>query len=297
MKAQLIALLIAVSIKNYAQEVKVSNGSIHSYPNFQSHFVDARRVDIWLPENYSNQKKYDVLYMQDGQMLFDSSNTWNHQEWQVDETVGKLLKEGKINDPIVVGIYNNGAYRRTEYFPENALTYLPSPTKDTLISKYLMYKPLANNYLHFLIEELKPFVDNNFSSNPSTLHTFIAGSSMGALISMYAICEYPKVFGGAACISTHWPGISKQNTEIPWAFFSYLKNKLPTPKTHKIYFDLGTETLDSLYKAHQTTADSLMLEKGFTSQTWVTKEFTGANHTEKAWSKRLEIPLLFLQKK
>ena len=118
---------------------------------------------------------------------------------------------------------------------------------------------------------------------------------MGGLISMYAICEYPKVFGGAACMSTHWPGIfSMEGNPIPDAFINYLKTKLPDPKKHKIYFDYGTATLDALYPPLQQKADEVMKEKGFTGKNWITKEFPGEDHSEKAWHKRLHIPLTFL---
>jgi hypothetical protein len=118
------------------------------------------------------------------------------------------------------------------------------------------------------------------------------------LISMYAICEYPKIFGGAACLSTHWPGtFSTANNPIPDAFTNYLKSNLPDPKDHSIYFDYGDQTLDALYKPFQEKADEVMKSKGFTSKNWETKFFPGENHSEEAWAKRLSIPLLFLLKK
>ena len=121
---------------------------------------------------------------------------------------------------------------------------------------------------------------------------------MGGLISMYAICEYPDVFGGAGCLSTHWPGIfTAKNNPIPDAFMNYLRNHLPSPKKHKIYFDHGDKALDSLYPALQKRADEVMQQKGFTAKNWITKYFQGEDHSENAWRRRLEIPLLFLLKK
>ena len=150
-------------------------------------------------------------------------------------------------------------------------------------------------YLKFLVKELKPFIDKTFSTLQNKHNTFIAGSSMGGLISMYAICEYPKVFGGAACISTHWPGtFAVDNNPIPGAFLQYLKIHLPSPASHRIYFDYGTETLDALYAPFQLQADAIMKAKGYTTKYWMTKKFEGESHSEVAWRKRFSIPAIFL---
>jgi len=115
---------------------------------------------------------------------------------------------------------------------------------------------------------------------------------------MYAICEYPAVFGGAACLSTHWLGLfSVDNNPIPNAFLEYLKTHLPSPKNHKIYFDYGDQTLDALYAPFQKQADLIMEEKGFTAKNWQTKFFPGEDHSEKAWAKRLDVPFTFLLSK
>jgi predicted alpha/beta superfamily hydrolase len=276
---------------------KVCAGKIVRLDSFPSLNVAARNVDIWLPPNYDEHKKYPVLYMHDGQMLFDSTTTWNKQEWQIDEVATNLIKQKKLRPFIVVGVWNNGKYRHAEYYPEQALNYLSDSTKQQLIQKDLMGKPLADAYLKFLVEELKPYVDKHFATLPNKANTFIAGSSMGGLISMYAICQYPKVFSVAACISTHWIGsINFKGTELPNAFMQYLKNQLPAPQNHAIYFDYGTVTLDSLYPAWQAKADVIMKAKGYTKKNWITKAFVGEAHTEVAWAKRLDIPLLFLLK-
>jgi DUF1680 family protein/enterochelin esterase-like enzyme len=286
-----------------AAPLNLASGRVQRLKNFKSAFVDARNVDVWLPEGYSEKKKYAVLYMHDGQMLYDSATTWNKQEWGVDEVVGKLIAERKIRDCIVVGVWNNVQYRHIEYFPQKALEYLTPAEKTELLNtttgeekKRLLFDgPVSDNYLKFLVRELKPAIDSSFSTLADRQNTFIAGSSMGGLISMYAICEYPGIFGGAACISTHWPGTFKsQDNPVPGAFLTYLKNHLPSPKDHKIYFDFGSATLDAMYKPYQQQADVIMKAKGFTSENWITKEFPGEDHSERAWRKRLDIPLVFL---
>ena len=124
------------------------------------------------------------------------------------------------------------------------------------------------------------------------------GSSMGGLISMYAICEYPEVFGGAGCLSTHW--VADPNRfyeEVPKAYIKYLSENLPDPSKHKIYFDFGTETLDQYYEPWQKMADEVMKEKGYSKKNWMTKKFPGEAHIEDAWAARLAIPLIFLMGK
>jgi predicted alpha/beta superfamily hydrolase len=156
----------------------------------------------------------------------------------------------------------------------------------------------SDNYLKFIVDELKPYIDKTYSTKSDQRNTFIAGSSMGGLISMYALCEYPKVFRGAVCLSTHWPGIfTVANNPIPEAFINYLNTNLPSPKTNSIYFDFGTATLDSLYEPLQNKVDVVMKRKGFSAKNWKTLKFEGAEHTEKAWANRLRTPIQFLLSK
>lgn len=285
----------------FGQLPKPSYGSIQQYANFPSKYVPARRVDVWLPPNYDSTEKYAVLYMHDGKALFDSSLMWNKQEWGVDETM-QLMQYNKGNkNNIVVGIWNSGATRRAEYFPQKVFELL-TPMQQQAFSQakagsqlMLVGNMQADNYLKFIVKELKPFIDSTYYVHTDIANTFIAGSSYGALISLYAICQYPKVFGGAACLSTHWPGTySLHNNPIPEAVLAYLKINLPTPSHHKIYFDYGTITLDSLYASTQKKVNKLMKAKGYTANSWITKVFVGADHTEKSWAARLNIPFHFL---
>ncbi len=290
----IILLFMTILDDSSGQEAKVSSGTLLHFKQFPSAFVTPRNVDVWLPDGYSADRKYAVLYMQDGQMLFDSTINWNHQEWQVDETLGRLIAEKKIRDCIVVGIWNVPPQRHAEYCPQKALAYIPDSLKTELMT-LLNNNPQSDHYLEFLVAELKPYIDANFSTYRDVQNTFIAGSSMGGLISLYAICEFPDVFGGAACLSTHWTGVyHADNNPVPAAFLEYLKRRLPDPASHKIYFDLGTATLDALYPQFQKQVDALMKAKGYTSKNWETKTFEGEDHSERAWARRFSIPVLFL---
>ena len=282
-----------------------SSGKIVRVENFISKYVKARNVDIWLPENYNENRKYAVLYMQDGQGLYDANITWNHQSWEVDDVITQLIAEHKIKDVIVVGIWNGQTERHAEYFPQKPFENLTSMERDTVTAqlqrasriKYV-FNPISDQYLQFLVTELKPYIDKNYATYINPENTFIAGSSMGGLISMYAICEYPNVFGGAACMSTHWPGTSATyNNPIPNAFLNYMSAHLPNPKNHKMYFDYGDQTLDAMYPPLQKKVDSVMTTKGYSNANWMTKFYPGDNHSEVSWNKRFHIPVTFLLKK
>jgi len=287
------------------QPQKPCSGTIDLYENFESKLISPRNVEVWLPDGYSPKKKYAVLYMHDGQMLFDAATTWNHQSWDVDDVATKLMQEGKVQDFIVVGIWNGGKTRHADYFPQKPFEAMTSGQRDFVIKQLQtagktteVFQPVSDNYLKFLVTELKPFIDKKYAVFTDRKHTFVAGSSMGGLISMYAICECPKVFGGAACLSTHWPGtFSLENNPVPASFVQYLTTSLPDPKTHKIYFDYGDQTLDAMYAPLQKKVDEVMKTKGFSDKNWMTMFFPGKDHSEKSWNERLNVPLEFLLKK
>ena len=190
------ATVMAVS-----NSLTLASGKVDRY-SFNKATISNRTVDVWLPNGYSADKKYAVLYMHDGQMLFDATQTWNGQEWKVDETLPQLMLNGEIKDVIVVGIWNS-SNRYSEYYPEKSLDYLPANIK-TLKTGEMNNDPKSDEYLSFIVNDLKPFIDKTYAVNTDKSNTYIAGSSMGGLISWYAMCEYPDVFGAAICMSTHW---------------------------------------------------------------------------------------------
>ncbi len=281
---------------------KVISGKIERIENFKSKYVTERNIDIWLPEGYSDSTQYAVLFMHDGQMLYDPAQSWNSQAWDVDDVVTDLRIKDKVKDFIIVGIWNGGVTRHQDYFPRAPFKRLAQAEKDTVIAHLQragrtkeIFQPQSDKYLRFITKELKPYIDKTYSVNTGRESTFIAGSSMGALISLYAICEYPNIFGGAACLSTHWVGaFSLENNPVPNSILEYLSKKLPSPGNHKIYFDCGDQTLDALYPEIQTKVDNLMKSKGHTNNNWITKYYPGEGHSEKSWNKRLNVPIEFL---
>lgn len=280
---------------------KPESGRIERMANFPSQHVDARHVDVWLPDNFESLKaagqRFNVIYMHDGQMLFDAQTTWNKQAWWVDKTITKLMQSGQIGPTLVVGVWNNGKYRHSEYFPQKHLQHLLPAQRQLLLEKALQNKPQADAYLRFLVQELKPAIDQRYPTLAGPANTVLIGSSMGGLISVYAMNEYPHIFGGAAGLSTHWIGSHVANSHIPLAAYIYLRDHLAPPQGHKIYQDHGTTELDALYAPYQNFVNQLIRDKGYKEQgvqaNFMTRVFEGTGHNEKAWAARLEIPVLF----
>jgi pimeloyl-ACP methyl ester carboxylesterase len=204
-----------------------------------------------------------------------------------------------IRPAIVVAIWNTQK-RFMEYAPEIPLSSMPEQLKQETMQSYVDHygkdaigEITGDNYLKFMVEELKPYIDKNYSTLPSSADTFLLGSSMGGLISIYALAKYPEVYGGAMCLSTHWPLSLHQDLDEPAdAIIGYLDSTLPPSGNHRIYFDFGTETLDAWYEDHQAKMDKVMEKHGFVQgQDWLTIKYEGEPHNESAWRKRLHIPV------
>jgi len=277
-------------------------GEVVRLANFSSRQVAARHIDIWLPPGYergvAEGQRYPVLYMHDGQNLFDPKTSLaSRTDWGIDETLTRMIAAEEAPPVIVVGIWSRRGYDRyLDYMPQKAVK--PAMLDELqehiagLVGKdsrdLTMADLRSDRYLKFLVEELKPFIDNNFSTQPDRAHTFVMGSNMGGLISAYAISEYPDVFAAAGCISTHFPAGEG-------AVIDYLAENLPDPGSHRFYFDFGTETLDSGYEPLQQRMDLVMEQAGYSEgKNWVTRRFEGHGHSEVAWSQRVHIPLEFL---
>jgi enterochelin esterase-like enzyme len=282
----------------------VTTGRIERIEHFASRHVAPRHIDVWLPNDFSPSRRYQVLYMHDGQNLFDGSLTWTKKAWRADVAVANLMKRGQIDDTIIVGIWNNGIERYAEYYPEKFLAFAPDAVQREYVVDASNGQLKSDAYLRFIVEELKPAIDKKYPTRTGREHTFIAGSSMGGLISLYALCEYPQVFGGAAGLSTHWVGRPTawgrervRNAALPLAAMTYLGKHLPDPATHRVYSDRGDDWLDSLYApAHRMLAEVLR-DRGYTPAHALTVVIDGTGHSEADWADRLEAVLSFLMGK
>lgn len=267
-------------------------GRIERLDPYESKFVAPRRVDIWLPPQYDAQPgtKFSVLYMHDGENLFDpSTSEFSHVDWGIDETVTRLMEEGKIRPVIVVGMWSTEK-RVIEYMPQKLKETKSVDKMYQIMQKECGSTPVSDQYLRFIVDEVKPYLDARYRTLPDAANTFVMGSSMGGLISLFAECEYPGVFGGAGCVST--PFMIARGVVL-----DYLKDHLPKHENHKFYFDYGTRTLDRNYEPNQVKADAIMEMHGYTRGTdWITMKFEGHKHSEVDWRKRVHIPLEFLLK-
>lgn len=273
---------------------QVSVGRVERLAAVPSRHVDARHVDVWLPAACSTTTRCNVLYMHDGQMLFDATTTWNRQSWDVHLTLDRLMREGRIPPTMVVGVWNNGRFRHSEFYPQKALPFLPAVVRERFVAEALQGQPRADAYLRFLVEELKPLIDTRFPTNTGREATFVMGSSMGGMISVYAFNEYPQVFGGAAGLSTHWVGSWQPNAALPLAAFNHLAAQLRPPDGRRLYMDHGTTELDAIYAPYQAFVNEIVRDRGYGAADYLSRVFEGTGHNERAWAARLEVPLLFL---
>jgi predicted alpha/beta superfamily hydrolase len=290
-------LLLGSNISAQIEIIDVNlKGRLFRFEKLKGQYLDPRNVDVWVPQDFDSTGKtrYSVLYMHDGQNLFMKGNAFGGVEWGIDETMDSLMKNNIIKRTIVVGIWNTPK-RFIEYNPEDAFKKLDSLNRNKLASER-GGSTLANIYLSFIFDELKPLIDSVFPTKPDMKNTYMMGSSMGGLISLYAFCKRLDQLKGVACISTHWPvSLKENNAFIAKSYINYFSRNLPNPKQHKLYFDHGTTTLDAWYEPYQLHMDSLCRESGYeTPKDFMSLSFPGEPHNEIAWRKRAAIPLKFL---
>jgi enterochelin esterase-like enzyme len=280
-----------------------SEAMIVRYETMPSRFTSARTVSIWLPADYGKSKRrYPVLYMHDGQNIFGASTAFGGQSWRVDLAMEARHRAVPGSDAIVVGVWNTST-RRQDFSPAGVEAAMDDKLRARTAEEH-GGPALSDGYLRFLVEDLKPIIDRDYRTKPGKASTFIMGSSMGGLISLYGICEYPHVFGAAGCLSTHWPllsaaeSYSKPDLETPamiQAFATYLKRKLPKPGQNKIWMDHGTINLDSFYQPYQIAMDEVFKELGWQEgKDFESRVYEGADHNEASWRVRLHEPLAFL---
>ncbi|MBK8285044.1 MAG: alpha/beta hydrolase [Ahniella sp.] len=250
----------------YSKLPQVSAGTIERLTDVPWSGLPERPVDVWMPPGYPDQAPYAVLYMHDGQMLFDAEGSWNRQEWQVDEVASRLQESGAVRPFIVVAVHNLPASRHAEYQPQQPFETLSEAAREAQMAQRrdantLLYDgPVrSDQYVRFLVHGLKPLIDRRYAVSPDAESTMIMGSSMGGLVSWYAMLRYPGVFGAAACLSTHWPGgFPGAENPLDDALIEWFGQHLPKPGNNRFWFDHGTATLDALYGSLQTRADAAL---------------------------------------
>ncbi len=235
--------------------------------NFDASEIQDRDIIIWLPPDYdsTNHKRYPVLYMHDGQNVFNPATSTLGFDWRIDEIADSLISLGGIPSLIVVGIYNSGR-RFYEY----------SNTDE------------GEKYMRFIVNELKPFIDKNFNTLSDRDNTFVGGSSMGGLISFMLGWEYPEIFSRMLCIS---PAFKIRNVD----YVSVVKKYSGQKKPLKVYIDNGGVGLEAELQSGIDEMLKVLSDKGYKLNediVWIKDE--EAEHNEIAWSKRAPKFLKFL---
>lgn len=224
-----------------------------------------RRIWIYLPENYTSQK-YPVLYMHDGQNVFDAATSFAG-EWKVDE----FLDSAVLKSCIVVAIANGENKRMNEYCPFDFVLNKKTQQKE---------KGEGPQYVDFIIKTLKPFIDKKYNTLKNKENTFIAGSSMGGLVSLYALLKYPKVFGGAGIFS---PSVWICKPEI-----LKLINSAGKKINSKIYFYCGKQESDKMVTDMLLTLETINKVSKSKITTVIRDD---GKHNENSWQK--EFPFFY----
>jgi enterochelin esterase-like enzyme len=296
--ARLLALLALLFVTPaFAQ----ADGRLVEWEAVTSAHVQPRNISIWLPPGYdSSRRRYPVIYMHDGQNVFVPGRAYGGEEWGVDEALSRMIASGRTRGAIVVGVWNTNL-RGREYLPAAVVAALPA-TERARVEATHGGASLADAYLRFLVEELKPRIDAEFRTSPTARDTGIMGSSMGGLISLYALGEYPAVFGQAASVSIHWPlgdpreGQGADREAVANAFSTWLfRSRALRPGRNRLYVDIGDQTLDAYYPPFQQVMRHVLVLRGWTEgRSFAMRTFPGTAHNEAAWRARIETPLAFL---
>ena len=243
------------------------DSQLRRHDGFHSeHLEHDRDVLVWLPPGYEGvATRYPVLYMHDGQNLFDPDTAFQKGEyWHVGETASALIDAGRIEPLIVVGIYNTGAARLDEY----------TPTGDTRLGG-----GHADEYGRMIIEELKPLIDRTYRTKPEAASTGIGGSSLGGLVSLHLGFTHPAVFTKIAALSP----------SVWWDQKAILKTirQVRSKPRLRLWVDMGTaEGRKGLDDARSLKAALVGL--GFApGMDLHYAEYEGATHSEQAWSERV----------
>ena len=257
------------------REGRSLTGDVRLLEAFRSDALGNQRdVLVWLPPAYEQDpsRRFPVLYLHDGQNVFDTSTSFAGVEWGVDETAERLVQDGRIAPPIIVAIDHAGAQRADEF----------APTHDA----HRGAGGQADRYARFVVDELKPWIDRTFRTRPDPSHTALGGSSLGGLVTLFIGLEHPQVFGALAVLS---PSIWWDRRAL-LGRVEALQDRLPW----RIWLDVGTaEGRDTLRNTR--ALKGVLLEKGWKAGADLRYlEACGASHSESAWAARVEGMLEFL---
>jgi predicted alpha/beta superfamily hydrolase len=242
-------------------------GTVKYHRRMEGDGIQPRDVIVWLPPSYTKapENHYPVLYVHDGQNAFDPATSFLGVDWQIDETADRLIRDGKMQEILVVAI-GNTPDRRDEY-------------SDT---------PKGRAYMQFIVEKLKPAIDKEYRTLPDRKHTAVMGSSMGGLISFLLVWNYPQTFSQAACLS---PAFVYRDVNA----VSLVEAGVHANKDIRIYMDNGGVGLDNqLQRGCDLMLQALPANSFKVGDNLEWYHDPEAEHSERAWSKRVWRPLVFM---
>jgi predicted alpha/beta superfamily hydrolase len=254
-------------------------GDLRVHDFYSRIFRNTRKLRVWLPPDYNEagNVRYPVLYLQDGQNLFDRAIAFGGVEWQVDETADRLIDEGKVPPMIIVGIDNTGRDRMREYIPYRSF----NPP---------VLRPQGKRYPDFMLREVLPFVEREYRVAKGPEHTGIGGSSLGGLISLYTAIADTGVFGRLLIESPslYIAGraiLRDSRALLDWA--------------HRVYVGVGTretghEDKDAVVVEDVRELEAILRRRGLGSDRLLVDVQEGATHSEGAWAGRFPEALSFL---
>jgi len=289
--------VVTVSVASWVDKGKsvpgriTLTGTIRHHRKFHTDLPDPenplldRDIYVYLPPGYEdegNETRYPVLYMQDGQNLFNEATSFQGIEWKLDESAEKLIKDGKIEPVIIVGVFNTE--QRTAEFT--------APSMADGVDFKPATKPLGDVYAKVFVEQIKPFIDQQYRTQPDPAHTALGGSSMGAIVNLQITKLYPATFGRLALLTPHLRNVSKEINSAIGDDLSFLNGK-------KIWIDMSDKGGDN-YPGKDPMADA----KAFVAKMesaglkpdadFKYTEFAGTDHNESAWQGRVDQVLLYL---
>jgi enterochelin esterase-like enzyme len=255
-------------------------GQLRKHQQFRSRlFRYSRDLIVYLPAGYDEQpsRRFPVLYMQDGQNLFDPATSFiPGMHWRMGETADELIAAGAIQPLIIVGIYNAGDRRVREYTPTRA---------------WRLGGGRADLYGRMVIEEIKPFIESEYRTLAGPAHTGLGGSSLGGLVTLYLGLTHPHVFGRLAALSPSvwWGG----------RWIHGFAGRAPAHPRPRIWLDIGARE-GGAREGPRIVQDvtrfrDILAERGWTpGRDLHFEEVDGAEHNEAAWARRVGPFLQFL---
>lgn len=272
--------------------VKPIGGTLHEHVPAPSVDVATRPISVWVPPGYDTTRAdgYPVLYMLDGERLFQTGET--EGRWAVDETLSRLIGQEGLPPLIVVGVHSSER-RLREYLPTVPFYLQPDSLRHPVQRR--IGRPLADEYLQYLYEDVQAFVNRRYHTDRAASRTFIGGTGVGGLFSLYATAKLPFAFGGAAVFSPDWtPGRTATDTAFVTAFRDYLSGQWDALRSARLYVDHVAVPGERPFGPHRALFGTFLRARGFPPEQWTLRRIDGTGEQDATWAGRVEAAVRFL---